>query len=331
MAACATPTAAPSATPALARPPEAAAAPAATAPAAPAPVTLQRATVSVTGAQWPEFVAQAKGFYAREGLSVETLVVDVRSSINSLLGGSFELSFANSTELVLAIDQGAKLVAVGSGIDRAPYALMTVPAVRGFADLRGRKVGATVPSDAYTYVLREMLTRNGLDPDRDVEFVYGGSSNQRMVALQSGGLDAALILPPQDRELMDQGLNAIASTLDYYPNLQLSLTATRRDWAEENPQVLRRYLRAQAGASQWLNDPANRAEAVQILAEATKSSGEAADYTYEQFIQRVNAYPDDGCIQRGGMEKLVQVLGAIGQVSGNPPVEKYLDRQWCPG
>jgi ABC-type nitrate/sulfonate/bicarbonate transport system substrate-binding protein len=328
-AACAAPTAAPPAAPA--QPPASSAAPAAQpATPAPAPATIQRATVSVTGAQWPEFVAQDKGFYAREGLTVETLVVDVRTSITSLIGGSFEISFANSTDLVLAINRGANLVAVGSGLDRAPYALITPPAVRTFADLKGRKIGATAPTDAYTTVIRDMLSRNGLDPELDVEFVYGGSSNQRMVALQSGGLDAALILPPQERELSDKGFNALASTLDYYPNLQLSLTAVRRDWAEQNADVLRRYLRAQASASQWLDDPANRAEAIQILSDATKAPPDAAAYTYDQFVTRVRAYPDDGCIQRSGMERLLQVLAATGQIEGTPPVEKYIDRQWCP-
>jgi NitT/TauT family transport system substrate-binding protein len=297
----------------------------------PAPVTLQRATVSVTGAQWPEFVAQDKGFYAQEELTVETQVVDVRTSITALIGGSFEVSFANSTDLVLAINRGANLVAVGSGLARAPYALVTVPTVRSFADLKGKKVGATAPSDAYTYVIREMLTRNGVEPDVDAEFVYGGSSNQRMVALQSGGIDAALILPPQDRELTAGGLNAIASTLDYYPNLQLSLTAVRRDWAEQNADVMRRYLRAQAAASRWLNDPPNRAEAVRILADATRASADAAGYTYDQFVTRVRAYPDDGCIQRDGMENLMPVLAATGQIDSIPPVDRYLDRQWCPG
>jgi ABC-type nitrate/sulfonate/bicarbonate transport system substrate-binding protein len=284
----------------------------------------------VTGAQWPEFVAQDKGFYAREGLTVETLVVDVRTSITSLIGGSFEVSFANATDLVLAINRGANLVAVGSGLDRAPYALITAPAVRTFADLKGRKVGAAAQSDAYTVVLRDMLSNNGLDPEQDVEFVYGGSSNQRMVALQSGGLDASLILPPQERELTDKGFNALGSTLDYFPNLQLSLTAVRRDWAEQNADLLRRYLRAQGSASQWLNDPANRAEAAQILSDATKAPPDAAAYTYDQVVTRVHAYPDDGCIQRDGMERVLQVLASAGQIEGTPPVERYIDRQWCP-
>ncbi|HLI27132.1 MAG TPA: ABC transporter substrate-binding protein [Chloroflexota bacterium] len=291
---------------------------------------LRRATVSVTGAQWPEFVAQAKGFYAREGLTIDTLVVDVRALIPSLIGGSFEISFASATDLVLAIDRGANLVAVGSGLDRAPYALITPPTLRTFADLKGKRVGATTPNDAYTVVIRDILSKNGLDPDHDVEFLYGGSSNQRVAALQSGGLDAALVLPPQERELTERGFHALANTLDYYPNLQLSLTAVRRDWAEEHADVLRRYLRAQAAASRWLNDPANRAEAIQILGEATRASPDAAAYTYEVFVTRVRAYPDDGCIQRSGMEGLLQVLARAGLEEGTPSVEKYIDRRWCP-
>jgi ABC-type nitrate/sulfonate/bicarbonate transport system substrate-binding protein len=111
-------------------------------------------------------------------------------------------------------------------------------------------------------------------------------------------MDAALFVPPQDRELTEKGFSVLATTMDYYPQLQLSLTAVRRDWAEQHADVLRRYLRARAAASQWLNDPANRAEAIAILADKLKIPPDVAAYTYEQNVSRIQAFPNDGCILR---------------------------------
>ena len=301
----------------------------ATGPAQREVVDLKRATVSVTGTQWPEFVADKKGFYEREGLRVETIVVNPRSSITSLITGAIDLSFANAGDLVLAVDQGADLVAVGSGVERGLYLLIARPEIRTFADLKGKKIAAAGPADAYTYVLRDILRQNGVDPDRDVEFIFGSNSNDRFLALQAGGIDAALFVPPQDRELIEKGFSVLTSTLEYYPQLQLSLTAVRREWASQNADVLRRYLRARAAASQWLNDPANRAEAIGILVDTLKIPPDVAAYTYEQNVTRVQAFPNDGCIQRAGMEKLVDVLYAIGQLPTRVPVERYIDRQWC--
>ena len=113
--------------------------------------------------------------------------------------------------------------------------------------------------------------------------------------------------------------------------LQLSITAARRDWAQENGDVLRAFLRAQAAASKWLNNPANKDEAAQILAEATKSSLASALYTYEQFVTRAHAYPDDGCIQRSGMENLLALLRETGQIEdASTNLDTLMDRQWCP-
>ncbi|HLI27135.1 MAG TPA: ABC transporter substrate-binding protein [Chloroflexota bacterium] len=291
---------------------------------------LKRATISVTGTQWPDFVAEEKGFLAREGLQVETIVVNVRSSITSLITGAVDISFANAGDLVLAVEQGANLVAVGSGVERAPYQLIARPEIHSFVDLRGKKVAAAGPADAYTYVLRDILRHHGLDPDRDVEFLFGSSSNDRFVALQAGGVDAALFVPPQDRELRERGFTVLAVTMDYYPQLQLSLTAVRRDWAEQNPEVLRHYLRARASASQWLNDPANRDEAIDILVNALKIPPDVAAYTYDQNISRIQAFPNDSCIQRAGMERLIEILHAMGQLQTRPPVERFIDQQWCP-
>jgi ABC-type nitrate/sulfonate/bicarbonate transport system substrate-binding protein len=299
------------------------------APAAREVVNLTRATISITGTQWPDFVAEQKGFLEREGLQVETSVVNVRSSITSLITGAIEISFANAGDLILAVDQGADLVGVGSGVERALYKLIAQPDIRTFADLKGKKLSAAGPADAYTHVIRDILRQNGLDPDRDVEFIFGSSSNDRFLAVQAGGVDAALFVPPQDRELIEKGFSVLASTMDYYPQLQLSLTAVRRDWAEQNADVLRRYLRARAGASQWLNDPANRDEATKLLADTLKIPTDVAAYTYDQNIMRIQAFPNDGCIQRVGMEKLIEVLHALGQVQSVSPVERYIDRQWC--
>jgi ABC-type nitrate/sulfonate/bicarbonate transport system substrate-binding protein len=327
--AAATQTSAPTA-PAAPAAPIAASAPA-TAQPAPAGevVTLKRATISITGTQWPDFVAEQKGFLDRERLQIETSVVNVRSSITSLMTGAIDTSFANAGDLILAVDQGADVVAVGSGVERALDQLIAQPQLLAIPDLKGKTIGAAGPADAYTYVIRDILRQNGLNPDGDVEFMFGSSSNDRFLALQAGGIDAALFVPPQDHDLTGKAFSVLASTMDYYPQLQLSLTAVRRGWAEQNSHLVRRYLRARASASQWLNDPANRAEATQILVDTLKVSPDVAAYTCEANITRIQAFPNDGCIQRVGTEKLIEVLHTIGQLQTVSPVERYIDRQWC--
>lgn len=287
--------------------------------------------MSVTGAEWPDFVAQQKGFYATQGLDVHSSLMGAPATATALVSGSVDIAFTSPTALITADAGGANLVAVGSGISRAPYHLMTPPQIKTFADLKGKIISAASPTEAYTVVLHQILQKNGLDPTKDVQWVYSGSSNDRFAAIQTGQIQATLVLPPQDQVLTDKGYNTLAFVPDYAPDLQLSVTAVKRDWANKNPDTVRRYIRAYADASKWLNDPSHRQEAITILANATKVSQAAAAHAYDEFVTRAKAFPDNGCIQRTGMEQLVQLLKSVNALKDpSATADAYVDTEWCP-
>jgi ABC-type nitrate/sulfonate/bicarbonate transport system substrate-binding protein len=295
-------------------------------------VVLQRGGITPTSAQWPHYIAEARGLYAAEALSVDTSQLDPASTINALIGGSVDVSFADATRMVLAIDRGADLVAVGTGQDRTTYMLIAPADIKSIAELKGKKIAAVAAADAYTTVIKQILARGGLDPETDVEFIYGGSSAQRATALTTGAIQAGLVPVPQNQEMLNQGFNSLAFTPDYYPDLTLSTTVVRRSWAQQNGDVVRRYLRAQAAASTWLNDPANRDEAIQILAQATRTSPEASGYAYDQTIVRTLSFPNDACVRRPGMESLLKILSEQGQLTTltAADADRVIDTEWCP-
>src|SRR5581483_11304342 len=85
------------------------------------------------------------------------------------------------------------------------------------------------------------------------------------------------------------------------------------------------------GASAWLNDPANKAEAILILADATRTSPESSTYAYDQTIVQTNGFPSDACVRQTGFEVLLKIMSAQGQLTTLTPADagKVLDRQWC--
>jgi NitT/TauT family transport system substrate-binding protein len=293
-------------------------------------VTLSRASVSRAPADWGVFVADAKGFFARQNLKVNQSIISPANMTGSLIGGAIDIALVPAYGLVLAVQKGADIVAVGQGLDPAPYFLMVPASVKTFADLKGKTIAAATPGDVYTYVLKEVLRKGGLDPDKDVHFLYGNNSNQRMAALLNGAISAGLQLPPETGMLAEKGFHSLAFFPDYYKRLTLSLVGVRRDWATKNADHLRAYLRAIADANKWLNDPANKQEAIDILMKNTNTDEKAASEAYRIFVQQIGNYPDDACIQPEGMQVLISKLEQSGDVQGNPPVSKFIDREWCP-
>lgn len=279
---------------------------------------------------WPNFVASAKGFYAKQGLDVQDVVVDPNVTVSTLIGGSTELSYADSTQLLLALQKGANLVAVGLQVERNPYSLMSSPSIKTLAELKGKKIGAANEIDVYTYVIKQILRKAKLDPDKDVEFVFGGGQNQRLSAEISGAIQAGLFSPPSDSRLRGMGFNTLAFAPDYFPNLTLSVETARRDWVQQHPDLLRKVLRAQTDAVQWLNNPANKAEALQILETSLNAKPADANAAYDYYIGK--HIWSDACAHAAGLVAVADILQKTGQLTTLTPkdVPKYVDSSQCP-
>jgi len=299
--------------------------------AADAPTVIHESFPSKVATFWPTFVAQAEGFYTKQGLQVEDLLVDPNVTVASLIGGSVEVSIADSTQLMLALDKGANLVAVGIETDKNPYKLMGPAAIKSLADLKGKRIGVASAIDVYTYVAREMIRKAGLDPDKDVEWVVGGGQNQRLTAIMGGAIQAGFFTPPSDSKLAALGFNTLAFAPDYFPNLTLSATSVKRDWAVAHPDVLRHFLQAQSDAVKWLYAPANHARALQILEEATKSTPSEAEDSYAYYVGK-RVFPANACVTRPGLENVVKIMRQTGQVKNLTvaDVPKFADTEWCP-
>jgi ABC-type nitrate/sulfonate/bicarbonate transport system substrate-binding protein len=295
-------------------------------------ITIHHAMNSLTSANWPDFVADREGFNARQGLNVETDLMPPDTIIAALVGGSIEIGMGNATQLALAVQKGANIVAVGVGADNQPYHLMSAPAVKTFADLRGKSLALASPGDVYTYATRDILQKHGLKLNTDVNVVYGAGQNQRFTALLNGAVQAGLFSPPSDADLAARGYNTLAFTPDYYPNLTLSANAVNRAWALSHADVLRRFLQARADAIGWLYDPANENAAIQLLMDETKVDRPAASAAYDYYIHTAKVFPRDGCIRQPGFDTLVRMLKQEGQLpeASTVTAAKMMDRAWCP-
>ena len=296
-----------------------------------AQTNVTRGTVSLTATEWPSIVAQKKGFYAKEGLRVDEITTSPTTITPTLIGGSIQFGFINASQLIIAIEADADLVAIGKGSDPSPYSLVAVPSVKSVKDLKGKTISLAEQGDAYAEATREILRKAGLDPDKDVDIRYGGNSNQRMAALTAGAIDAAPVVPPQDMILAKQGINSVAFYPDYFPELALSLTAVRRQWAKDNAETVKAFMRAQASAYAWLNDPANKAEAIKYLMEATKADEPAVAQAYDVYVNKLKAFAGNGCIGTKRIEMTVEMVSRVNKtVKSGTPVSKYIDTQYCP-
>src|SRR5262249_43671687 len=154
---------------------------------------------------------------------------------------------------IRAIDQGAGLALVRFEVQVPPYALLSKPAIKTLKDLKGKIVSVGGPKDITRLYVDRMLAAQGLKAG-DFDYHYAGATTGRAQALLSGGVDAAILLPPSNFQIQNQGYNDLGLAMKYSPELAFSGTVVNKAWATRNPAILNRVLEAQRKSTEYLYD-----------------------------------------------------------------------------
>lgn len=127
-------------------------------------------------------------------------------------------------------------------------------------------LASVFPYSAQNYMVRQWLSAGGLDPDRDVRLTIVPPPHT--VAHLSGGvIDGYCVGEPWNQRSVVLGIGRVALTgPDIWKGMPEKVLATTEAWAGHNPETLKALIKALLEASQWLDEPGNRAEAARLLA-----------------------------------------------------------------
>jgi NitT/TauT family transport system substrate-binding protein len=285
--------------------------------------------VSRTAPNWPSFIAAEKGFYRREGVELETVYVgNVANTVQQLVAGSFDVASSTFDTAIRAIANGGNAVMIGGAVTKYPYSIMTAPDVTTAADMKGKRIILPFPKDLLTIVWNRWLTEKGMRPE-DVEQVYAGATPNRLAALSSGTVQAALLTQPFDFRAEAQGFRKLLDIGAFGKEYGFLTVLARPQWLRDNPDTARAYLRALTAAVDWLYEPSHRDEAIEILARETKLDPSIAAQTYDYYIKlepfsRKLAVPDE--IIRSTVKTLIE----LGDIKPEAAAAKFVDSTYLP-
>jgi ABC-type nitrate/sulfonate/bicarbonate transport system substrate-binding protein len=300
-------------------------APAAASVAAPPEVTaLSVGIPNFDASIWDLQVALQQGYFEREGLTVELISGNMPSLIQALVGGSTQLALVSSDVGILAIDKGANLVYVSQPHRSDVFTFMSVPGAKTYADLRGKEIATNSLKGGSASLLRELLLQHGIQPG-EYSFVPLGGTPERIAAMKAGQVVATGVSQPRDLQLAEEDFNILGSTTELTPNWAGSSTLVERQWADEHPATLRRFLRVQVAAASWLRDRANRDAAAALLADYMKQDPKYARALIEQYQTEPQWFLPDARLQPATFEPVIRDLVAIGDLPTAKPTSAYLD------
>lgn len=273
----------------------------------------------------PLWVASKMGFFARQGLDVELVLIrgsDV--NIQALAGGSVEISGGAADAPIAAVERGLDLVIIGGIINGLTQSIMGGKKIKAYEDLRGATLGAISLTSGVTFALRWVLKSKGLEYPRDYKLLVIGGSPQTYAALATGQIDAAALSLPLNYAAEELGFSEIGRFIDVIPHFQLAALSVKRSWAEKNRPLLIRFMKAMALTMHWLYE--NKEAAIDFLAKEMKLKPAHARKGWE-FYSGNHIWHPDGDINVEGLKTAIQIFQEVSGGKGAPPSPaKYLDQ-----
>jgi ABC-type nitrate/sulfonate/bicarbonate transport system substrate-binding protein len=238
--------------------------------------------------------------------------------ITKLLDGTFDLALAGMDNIV-AYQEGQGEATIPDNPDLFAFlgndggfaSVVGAPAVRTFADLKGRTVSVDAMTTGYAFVVRELLARNGI-AEADVSYVRAGGTANRYRDLLAGKHDATLLRTPFELLVRERGYNvlAYAESLGAY---QGTVGAARRSWASSHERELLGFMRAYRAGVDWLYDRSNRdvVEAL-LVANIRDMTPALAKRSYDLLLADKGGVTRDVALDMEGIRTVLELRSKYG-------------------
>jgi NitT/TauT family transport system substrate-binding protein len=147
----------------------------------------------------PQYLAEE--FLRAEGFSDVKYIAGIPGLplAKAMGAGQIDIAMNFAAPLVVALDAGDPITLL-AGVHVGCFELFATEPVRTIADLKGKTVAVVAQWSAQHIFLATILTQFGLNPDRDVRWVYHPAAEAKRL-LAEGKIDAFLGFEPDQQEL----------------------------------------------------------------------------------------------------------------------------------
>jgi NitT/TauT family transport system substrate-binding protein len=290
------------------------------------PQTIVCGQVGKAAGQWPWYVGEQLGFFKKYGVTLSPVVVDsVAASAQQLASGSLNVGEISAIEAVEAIKGGAPIKYILNEVVTPPFWLIAKSEIRSIGALTGKTIIIGGVNDITHLCLDAMLKPFGLRPD-DYTLTFAGATNTRYAALRSGSVDATLLLPPFSFIAEGQGYSNLGTVLKYFGSFPFTGVAANTQWAQAHRPALVAFAKGFLESLRWLNNPANKAQAVGVLVAASNADPANAEKTYDALVTQLHAFSTTGIASTNDMTKVVSSLVQLKQIEPPlPPAAQFSD------
>jgi NitT/TauT family transport system substrate-binding protein len=262
-----------------------------TAGSVPAQEKIRVAIPMFPTAAFPVLVANDRGFFQKEGLTVEPIrITSAPTTYQALISGDVNAAAGAPTGLLPSHSQGADIVALGSWDNLVPYVWVTREKISDVRELRGKKIGVNRAGSKPWLIIQVLLQDAGLDPVKHLTLLQmGGGSQERVAALMRGGIDATLADVFFEPIMKKRGFFVLRGKPTPFMNAPI---AVKRSYLAGQRSTVKKFVKAFADATRYLVE--NKEGTMRPLTQLLNSNdAEVIDFAYQYLHSNSEAtlYP----------------------------------------
>jgi len=209
----------------------------------------------------PFHLAYHKGFFREQGIELETIFMATQAVNAAFVRGDIDYSAAING-VIQGILRGNPAKILACAVDRPLISLIARKEIRTAQELKGKKIGGSTPGGTASLMADTAMKHFGFQAGRDVTIV--ALRDNRLAALESGVVDAALLGVPDNIIAVDRGHNELLFVGDIVNFPQNAIGASAKK-IQENPDEVYGMTRAALRALYFALEPRNRDEVINIV------------------------------------------------------------------
>jgi NitT/TauT family transport system substrate-binding protein len=156
--------------------------------------------------------------------------------------------------------------------------------------LRKKRIAISRFGSAAHYAARLVLTKMGIDPDKDVQMLQIGDEPTRLAALRQGAADATVLTPPANLTARNLGFRVLTSLYEAGVQFSFDHLLATRDFAGKNRDTVQRFLKGFLHGVAYMKK--NRETSVESLKRWMRMNDrDALEETYRIFVQMIPPKP----------------------------------------
>jgi NitT/TauT family transport system substrate-binding protein len=189
--------------------------------------------------------AKETKLFEKYGLDVVLVGMGTGSvSLRALIAKDLEISSLSGSGLVQAALQGADTVLIAALINGFIFKVFAAPEISSPVQLKGKKLGVSRYGATSDFAVRLALKKWGLNPDRDVNILQIGTSQDTVRAMQAKMLDAGVMSGTSSLIARKAGFRELGDLADLGLHYPTSAIGTTKSYLQKNEAIVKEFMLA---------------------------------------------------------------------------------------